>query len=136
MYVSEIMTNSFISISPENTASKAAELMSEQNIGVLPIVEGKEIVGVVTDRDIVLRCVAKGLDPQRVKAREIMSRSAVCVSPVHTIDDVVRIMSKQQIRRLPVVDNGVPVGMVSMADVARVRHGLEAAEAICEVSKP
>ena len=70
------------------------------------------------------------------KRQEIMSKSAVCVTPVHTVDDVVRIMSREQIRRLPVVDNGKLTGMVSMADIARIRQGLEAADAICEISKP
>lgn len=136
MYVSEVMTTRVSSLSPEDTAAKAADIMSCENIGAVPVVEQGEIQGILTDRDIVLRCVAQGKDPKTIKAREIMSKSAVCVTPVHTVDDVVRIMSREQIRRLPVVDNGKLTGMVSMADIARIRQGLEAADAICEISKP
>ena len=136
MYVSEIMTTGIVAEEPQSTAEHAAEMMSEHNIGALPVTQSREIVGIVTDRDIVLRCLAKGLDPKKTTVGDIMSRCAVCISPHHTIDDVVHIMSREQIRRLPVADNGNLVGMISMADIARIRHGLEAAVAISEISRP
>jgi len=91
---------------------------------------------VVTDRDIVLRCVAAEEDPAQTPVRDIMTRGCVTVAPDDDCQEATRLMSLQQVRRLPVVDRGKLVGMISLADVAKShRYDMEAAQALCEISE-
>ena len=90
----------------------------------------------VTDRDIVLRCVAAEEDPAQTMVRDIMTRSCTAVSPHADCRQAARLMSKQQVRRLPVVEEGRLVGMLSLADLARShRYDMEAAQALSEISE-
>ena len=136
MLVSDLMNGSVVSVTPETTVALAARLLSRNNIGSLPVcsVEGK-IRGIVTDRDIVLRCVATESDPETMPVREIMTRSVVTVSPDDDVREATRIMASEQIRRLPVVQNSKVVGMLALGDMAKTHSfDMEASKALSEIS--
>ena len=137
MKISEIMTKDVISLSVDDTAEHAAELMKEHNIGSIPVSTEERVVGIVTDRDIVLRCVAEGKDIKMQKVRDIMTSNPVVGNQNIDVDDAARIMSERQIRRLPIVDNNQLVGMVSLGDLAlEPKLQVEAGEALSEISIP
>ena len=119
--VNDVMSKKVVAVLPGDTLEEAARLMKEHDVGVLPVVSGGELKGLVTDRDIVLQCVAAGKEPSQVKAYQIMTKDVVSVSPGQTVSEAARLMGKEQIRRLPVLKDGVIDGMISMADIAR-RH--------------
>ena len=121
MKVQDVMSKRIISISPDESAAVAARLLSHYNIGALPVCtkDGK-LRGMVTDRDIVLRCVAAEEDPQSIKVSEIMTRRVFSVGSQQNIDEVSALMAKEKIRRLPVQDNSRVVGMVSLSDFSRL----------------
>jgi len=114
----------------------AAQLMKTHNIGSIPVNTNGKIVGIVTDRDIILRCVAEGKDLKQ-KVREIMTSNPVTGDEDLNVNDAARIMSERQIRRLPIVSNNSLVGMVSLGDLA-VEPNLkqEATDALSEISIP
>jgi CBS domain-containing protein len=136
MLVSDIMSERPVSITPEETVSLASRLMSRHNIGSLPVCrENSELVGVITDRDIVLRCVAQGADPDTLPVGQIMSRCIITVSPSDEAAVITERMGKGQVRRLPVVEDGLLVGMVSLGDMAQICVcNMETSEALCEIS--
>lgn len=136
MKVKDIMSGKLVSIAPEESAAVAARLLSRHNIGALPVCnkEGK-LRGLVTDRDIVLRCVAAEDDPAGVHVSEIMTRRVLSVGANDSLKTVADLMAREQVRRLPVEENGRLVGMISLADLARLpEHSTEAAEALSEIS--
>ena len=137
MQVRDLMNPSVVTIEPTSSAALAARLISRHNVGVLPVCAGDgRLRGVVTDRDIVLRCVAAEEDPAQTPVRDIMTRSCATVSPGDDCREATRIMSAQQVRRLPVVEDGRVVGMISLSDLARSRRfDMEAAQALCEISE-
>ncbi len=136
MLVSELMTDSVISIAPDEPASLAALLLFRHNIGPIPVcTEDGRLRGIVTDRDIVLRCVAAENDPETTPVREIMSRSLVTVSPSDDVREAARQMSESQVRRLPVVEGGRLVGMLALGDMAKTHSfDMEASKALSEIS--
>lgn len=137
MKISEIMTKDVISLSVDDTVEHAAKLMKEHNIGSIPVNTNEKIVGIVTDRDIILRCVAEGKDLKTQKVREMMTSNPVVGDENITADDATRIMSERQIRRLPIVGNDALVGMVSLGDIAvdpNLRQ--QATGALSEISIP
>jgi CBS domain-containing protein len=136
MQVREIMTTRIVSIEPTSTIKDAAALMNRHNIGSVPVVEGTSVRGMITDRDIVLRCVAENRDATTLKVSDVCSQGAVSISPDQNVSDAINLMSTEQVRRLPVVDNGRLVGMLSVADIARENSGMELAEAISDISMP
>jgi CBS domain-containing protein len=137
MKISEIMTKEVISLSVEDTTEHAAELMKEHNIGAIPVDSGDKVVGIITDRDIVLRCIAENKDIKTQKVREIMTSNPVVGDANMNVDDAARIMSERQIRRLPIVQSDKLVGMVSLGDLAvQSRLKEEAGEALSEISIP
>lgn len=133
--VNDIMTKNVIALLPSDTVEEAAKLMSENDIGSLPVVSGGELKGMVTDRDIVLRCVATGKSPSKVKVSDLMSTDISFVTPNQTVHDAVNLMASEQVRRLPVINNGYVDGMISLADIARIHAGPEIANAISEISE-
>ena len=136
MIVSELMNTNVVSIAPDESAALAARLLRRHNIGSLPVcsLDGR-IRGVVTDRDIVLRCVAAESDAEQTKVREIMSRGVISVSPEADVREATRLMASEQIRRLPVVDEGRVVGMLSLGDMAKnTRFDMETSKALAEIS--
>ena len=137
MQVKDLMNPSVVTVEPTASAALAARLISRHNVGSLPgCAEGGRLRGVVTDRDIVLRCIATEDDPAQTPVRDIMTRGCATVSPDADCREATRLMSLHQVRRLPVVENGRLVGMISLADVARSgRFDMEAAQALCEISE-
>ena len=137
MQVRDLMNPSVVSITPSESASLAARLLSRHNVGSLPVCgEDGGLRGIVTDRDIILRCVAAEEDPAQTMVRDIMTRSCTAVSPHADCRQAARLMSKQQVRRLPVVEEGRLVGRLSLADLARShRYDMEAAQALSEISE-
>lgn len=119
MNVRDVMTAQPVTVAPEESAAVAARLLARHNIGALPVC-GKDgrLRGMVTDRDIVLRCVAAQEDPRQVRVSEIMTRKIYTVGGSESLENASRLMSQQQIRRLPVQEDGRLVGMVSLGDLA------------------
>lgn len=120
MKIREVMTNPVIRINAEETVEVAARTLAHYNIGALMICgnDGR-LRGVVTDRDIVTRCIAAGRNPGTVKVSQIMSGSVVGITPDMDTEDAAEIMGRRQIRRLPVLENEKLCGMISLGDLAR-----------------
>ena len=129
MQVKDLMNPSVVTIEPTSSAALAARLLSRHNVGVLPVCgEDRKLRGMVTDRDIVLRCVAAEEDPAQTLVREIMTRGCATVSPQDDCRAATQLM--------PVVEGGKLVGIVSLADLARSqRFDMEAAQALGEISE-
>ncbi len=136
MIISDIMTDKVITIDKDEPVSAAARLLKRHNVGVLPVTDNNNCLrGMITDRDIVLRCIAAESDPRTTKVSEIMSRGIITVTPSVPVDDAVILMSQDQVRRLPVVESGRVVGMLSLCDMARsMACEAEASEALAEIS--
>ncbi len=136
MKICDIMTDNVVSIDQSEPVIAAAKLLKKCNIGAVPVCDGSgKLRGMLTDRDIVLRCVALDSDPNSVKVGEIMSRGIITAGPFEEVEQAVRLMSEDQVRRIPVVDSGKLVGMVSLCDMARnCNCDMEAAEALAEIS--
>lgn len=137
MKVFDLMSESVVSVGTNEPVTAAARLLKKYNIGALPVCDDKgKLKGMVTDRDIALRCVAADLSPDKATVSDIMTRGAVTIDENAYIGDAARIMAEAQIRRLPVCKDGVLVGMLSLGDLARSTEcDTEAAEALCEISK-
>jgi CBS domain-containing protein len=120
MNVRDVMTPNPRSVSPNDSIQRAASIMKEVDTGFVPVVENGKPVGVVTDRDIVVRAVAAGSCDKPVS--EIATRELVTVSPDTSTRDATRLMGERQVRRLPVVENDRLVGIVSLGDIA-VKEG-------------
>ena len=118
LLVRHAMTEEPKALSPDRSASDAAGLMAQFDVGSIPVVEGDRVVGVVTDRDIVLRVIAKRRDPNDVRLDEIVTKTIETVSPDAELSDARAQMERARIRRLPVVKDGRLVGVLSLGDVA------------------
>lgn len=118
--IRELMTTKPTTVEPSRTVVDAARVMKQEDVGPVPVVEnGDRLAGIVTDRDIVLRVVAEGGDPQSTTVGEIMSRDLVTVDPDQPLDEALRLMARHQVRRLPVCEeDGRLVGIVAQADIA------------------
>lgn len=137
MKVSELMTKEVRTCTPDTTLAEVARLMGEINVGAIPVAAGGKVEGIITDRDIVLRCVAKGKSCQETKARECMSTDIVTCTPDTDAHRAADTMADRQIRRLPVVENGQLVGIVALGDLATVNiHVNEAGDALSSISFP
>lgn len=118
MEVRKIMTADPVSVEPDTTLEEIASLMKEQDIGAVPVVEDGALCGIVTDRDIVIRCIAAGQDATECTAEDVMSTDIQSLGPSASVDEVARLMGDLQIRRLPIVEKNRLVGMVSLGDLA------------------
>lgn len=118
--IRELMTTNPKTVEPSATVVDAARVMKQQDVGPVPVVEnGDRLAGIVTDRDIVLRVVAEGRDPQSTTVGETMSRDLATVDPDQPLDEALRLMARHQVRRLPVCEeDGRLVGIVAQADIA------------------
>ena len=136
MHIRDIMTDKVISVAAREPVTAAARLLRQYNLGALPVCDDKgKLLGMVTDRDIAVRCVAVQADPAVTTVDQIMSRGIITAGPEDSLDRAVYLMSTDQVRRLPVLENGRLVGMVSLCDMARdSRCDMEAAEALTEIS--
>ena len=115
---------------PESKLQEIAELMKQNHIGCVPICEKDKVVGLITDRDIIIRAVAEGLDCDNVKASEIMNTNIIKTTPDTEIDDALNVMKKNQIRRLPVIEDNKIIGMLSIGDIAVYMDEEETGETI------
>jgi CBS domain-containing protein len=117
--VADVMTRDVRSMTPQDTLSDAAKLMDELNVGVIPVCDGDRLVGVVTDRDIIVRGLARDADPHNCKLSDVMSGHVRTARPDDDVDDVLNEMASAQIRRMPVVDGQDKlVGILSIGDIA------------------
>jgi CBS domain-containing protein len=133
--IREVMTPAPETIQADRPASEAAKKMKEADAGMIPVMEDGNLLGTVTDRDIALRVVAEGRDPQSTTVGEIASRDIVTVQPDEDLDDALQKMAKHQVRRLPVVEDGRLVGVVAQADVAREGNEQAVGHTVEEISK-
>lgn len=137
MQVRDLMNPGVVSITPGESAALAARLMSRYNIGALPVcgTDG-HLRGIVTDRDVVTRCIAAEEDPAQTPVRDIMTRNCTVVSPEDDPREATRLMASRQVRRLPVLDHGKLVGMVSLGDLATSHaFDMETSKALSEISE-
>ncbi len=140
MYVRELMSRDPAVCTPETSLSDVARLMVDCDCGEIPVVEagdsGKPI-GVITDRDIACRAVARGLNPLELTAKDCMSSPVITVRPDMSLEDLCRTLEQHQIRRAPVVDEaGCCCGVVSQADIARTAGRNLSGEVVQEISRP
>ena len=136
MKLRDIMTEQVVRIRPEETVSVAARMLEHNNIGVLPVCGGDgRLCGVLTDRDIVTRCLAAGRSPEKTSVRDIMTGKVYVGRPEMEVSLAAGLMGKEQIRRLPVMENGKLCGMVSLGDLARKEESsIDAGDALTEIS--
>lgn len=137
MKVKEVMTRDVEFVDSNDSIRQAAETMKELNVGILPVKTGDEIVGMLTDRDIVVRSVAQGLDPEKHKIIEAFSEGVIACKEEDDIKHVVQLMEDRQIRRVVVKDNQEKVtGIVSLGDLAVNIEDKLVGEVLKEVSEP
>ena len=136
MKIRDVMTPNPRTVSPDDTVQTAARIMETEDVGAVPVVRDGRVLAVVTDRDIVVRVVAKGKNPSTVKAGDCMTEPVVVVNEETSLEDVISVMEENQIRRVPVVDaTGCCCGIISQADVAMCADKTETGEMVREVSK-
>jgi CBS domain-containing protein len=138
MQVREIMTANPACCTPNTSLRDAAKLMAERDCGELPIIDDQgRPVAVVTDRDICCRGVARGLNPEQMSVREVMSQPVDTVRPEDSVEHCCQLMDEHQIRRVPVVDeDGKCCGIVAQADIARAIGGSEVGNIVRDISRP
>jgi CBS domain-containing protein len=138
MKVKEIGMKEVHCASPSMNLSEVASMMKRHSIGVVPVCQGKKLLGVLTDRDLVISCVAADMNPKECKAREFMTANPISVTPDTDLEDAARLMGREQIHRLPVVEAGDLVGMISLGDVSMAlsRNDSLVAETLRKISTP
>jgi CBS domain-containing protein len=136
MKVRELMTREPTTVGPSATLGEVATLMKQQDCGSIPVVEDGRIVGIVTDRDIVIRGIAAGADPKTQRVNKVMSADPVVISPDDDVTTAEKVMADRQIRRLPVVDGGKLVGIIVTAQIARSGDERKVGETLKEISEP
>ena len=120
MQIHEIMSEPAYTVKATATVQFAAEMMATHNVGALPVTEDGKLVGILTDRDVVLRCMAQGFSPTATEVGRIMTADPIALPPDADVHDAARIFTDTRVRRLPIVDEGHPIGMVTVDDVARL----------------
>ena len=136
--IHEVMTARPRAVTSETSVREAARLMEEDDIGSLPVVEqGARLVGMVTDRDIAIRVVGRGLDPDRTRVGEVASTDLVALTPEDDLDEALALMAREQVRRLPIVarENEL-VGVLAQADIARAGKEKTTGEVVEAISRP
>lgn len=133
--VADVMTPGVESTSSTATLRDAARAMREGDFGSMPVVDDGQLTGILTDRDIVVRAVAEGLDPA-ARVGDVASRDPVTVEPGEDLDDAMDLMARHRIRRLPVVEDGRLVGVVSQADVALGAKEAQTGAVVEQISQP
>ncbi|MER6688915.1 CBS domain-containing protein [Streptomyces minutiscleroticus] len=121
-FVREVMTPGVVAVRPGASLVEAARLMRTQDVGDVVVASDRQVVGVLTDRDITLRAVAEGVDPQAVSVEAVCTPDPVVVGPNDAVAAAEALMRDHAVRRLPVVEDGLPVGMVTLGDLAEARE--------------
>ena len=135
--IAEVMTQRPRAVTPQTTVREAARLMEEEDVGSLPVVdEGTRLIGIVTDRDIAVRVIGRGLDSDTTVVGDVASRDIVALSPDHELDEALRLMAREQVRRVPIVvrENQL-VGMLAQADIAHAEKDKTAGEVVEAISR-
>lgn len=138
MKVQDVMTRNPRSVTPDDPAREAAQVMRDQDVGFVPVIEGGRLAGVITDRDLAIRLVAEGRDGGTL-VREVMSRGEIAtLRPDEDVDRAMESMAREKVRRIPVVDErGTVVGVVAQADIVRkARDNRKAEETVERISEP
>ena len=135
MKIRDVMTNSVIRIDPNETVAVAARTLTHYNIGALPVCGSDgSLQGMVTDRDLVTRCMASNRSPEQTRVGDVMTGKVICASPDMDTAVAAHLMGRQQIRRLPVVEKGRLCGMVSLGDLAGNEDcSIDAADALGDI---
>ncbi len=135
MEVKDIMTHSVVSIHPQESVEVAARMMTRYNVGMLPVCKNGQLCGVITDRDIVTRCLAANSVPGNTHVRQVMTEQVTSVRPDMQIGVAAHLMGRLQVRRLPVLENGKVCGIVSLGDMATCEETvLDAGDVLADVS--
>lgn len=133
--VENIMTDDSVTVTMQDNVYEVAVKMKENDIGFVPVVDGNKLLGVITDRDLVIRGYAEKKSGSTA-VEEVMTTDMITIAPHTSIDEAAELMARHQIRRLPVVDNGMLIGVVALADLATEHHyGEEAGEALSQISE-
>jgi CBS domain-containing protein len=133
--IRDLMSSNPRTVSSDSSVIEAARMMRDEDVGLVPVVDGDRLVGTVTDRDITIRVVAEQKDPQSTQVREVASTDLVTIDPQQDLSEALRLMAQHQVRRLPVVEQGRLVGIVAQADVAREGSDSQTGELVEEISK-
>jgi CBS domain-containing protein len=138
MQVKELMSTRIETVAPDSTLLEAAKKMQAQDIGALPVGRDQGLVGMITDRDIAIRAVARGMDPTRTKVEEVMTREVFSCPAQSDVIEAVKLMEEKQVRRIVVSDtDDRPIGILSLGDLAlHLRDEATSGEVLKEVSKP
>jgi CBS domain-containing protein len=138
MKLAAIMTGGIETIAPHATLAEAAKKMASQDIGSLPVCAGRrQVIGIITDRDITVRAVARGMDPNRTRVEEVMTREVLSCSSSAEVEQACELMERRQVRRLLVTgDDDMPVGIVSLGDIALCLRESQSGEVLKKVSEP
>ncbi len=137
MKVRDVMTKNVAYVNPAASIVETAQLMQQHNVGSIPVCDQGGVVGIITDRDIVVRTVAVGKNPQQTPVTEIMTTGVATVSPDMDMHDVAQKMATSQIRRVPVVENNSLVGIVALGDVAvDAKYYTQVADTLENISNP
>jgi CBS domain-containing protein len=135
--IAEVMTQRPRAVTAQTTVREAARLMEEEDVGSLPVVdEGARLIGIVTDRDVAVRVVGRGLDSETTVVGDVASRDVVALTPDHDLDEALKLMAREQVRRVPIVvrENQL-VGMLAQADIAHVGKEKTTGEVIEAISR-
>ena len=135
--IAEVMTQRPRAVTAQMSVREAARLMDEEDVGSLPVVdEGERLIGIVTDRDVAVRVVGRGLDSDKTVVGDVASQDVVALTPDHDLDDALRLMAQEQVRRLPIVlrENQL-VGMLAQADVAHAGKEKATGELVEAISR-
>ena len=133
--IRDVMTSNPTSCEPSTSVVDAAKVMAQEDVGPVPVVEGGRVVGIVTDRDLVVRVLAEGRDPNSTTLGEIVSSDLVTVQPDTQLGEALQLMAQNQVRRLPVVEGEQLVGIVAQADVARAADEEQTGEVVQQISQ-
>ncbi len=138
MKVRDIGIKEIYCVTPTMNLNEIATMMKRHGVGAMPVCDGDKLVGMITDRDIVVSCVAAGMNAAACQAKEFMTSNPVTVTPDSDLEEATRVMAREQVRRLPVVEEGCLVGMLSLGDIAMVLPGNDrlVAETLRKISTP
>jgi len=134
----EIASDVVYSVPPTAKLNEVASIMKRHGIGAVPVCEGKNLIGMITDRDIVIGCVASGMHPAACQADEFMTSAPIAVNPDTGLEEVAAIMGTEQIRRIPIINDGEIIGVISLGDLASSLLTEDAiiADTLREISNP
>ncbi len=136
MLIKDVMTRDLLVVAPDATLEQASAVMRDGAVGALPVVsEEQRLLGIVTDRDLVVRALAEGLAAE-TPVEQVMTREVTTVGQAHELDDALALMQAEQLRRLPVVDDGRLVGIIAQADLAALSTPTQFADAVRKISEP